>query len=234
MEKTIKTIGLIGGMSWESTVPYYQIINETINKELGGFHSAKIILYSVDFAEIERYQSEDNWVDAGNTLGCAARVLQQAGADFIVLCTNTMHKVARQMCNYLSIPLLHIADVTANELNYHHIKKVGLLGTKYTMTQDFYKKKLAKAGIETIIPDAIDIEIVNDVIFNELCKGVVSPAAKQKFLRIIERLQVNGAEGIVLGCTEIGMLIQQKDVKLPVFDTTRIHAERAAMKALGM
>lgn len=234
MEKTIKTIGLIGGMSWESTVPYYQIINETISKELGGFHSAKIILYSVDFAEIERYQSEDNWSDAGHTLGWIAHLLERAGADFIVLCTNTMHKVVPLMCRHISIPLLHIAEVTANELCYRRIKKVGLLGTRYTMTQNFYKDTLSKSGIETIVPDAIDIEIVNDVIFNELCKGVVSPAAKQKFLRIIERLQAAGAEGIVLGCTEIGMLIQQKDVKLPVFDTTRIHAERAAMKALGM
>ena len=234
MEKTIKTIGLIGGMSWESTVPYYQIINETISKELGGFHSAKIILYSVDFAEIERYQSEDNWSDAGHTLGWVAHLLERAGADFIVLCTNTMHKVVPLMCRHISIPLLHIAEVTANELCYRRIKKVGLLGTRYTMTQNFYKDTLSKSGIETIVPDAIDIEIVNDVIFNELCKGVVSPAAKQKFLRIIERLQAAGAEGIVLGCTEIGMLIQQKDVKLPVFDTTRIHAERAAMKALGM
>lgn len=234
MEKTIKTIGLIGGMSWESTVPYYQIINETISKELGGFHSAKIILYSVDFAEIERYQSEDNWSDAGHTLGWIAHLLERAGADFIVLCTNTMHKVVPLMCRHIDIPLLHIAEVTADELCYRRIKKVGLLGTRYTMTQNFYKDTLSKSGIETIVPDAIDIEIVNDVIFNELCKGVVSPAAKQKFLRIIERLQAAGAEGIVLGCTEIGMLIQQKDVKLPVFDTTRIHAERAAMKALGM
>lgn len=233
MTTEMKTIGLIGGMSWESTVPYYQFINETINKELGGFHSAKIILYSVDFAEIEQYQSNGNWSAAGNALGWAAHLLEEAGADFIVLCTNTMHKVARQMCQYINVPLLHIAEVTANELNYHHIKKVGLLGTKYTMLQDFYKEKLAEAGIETVIPDEENIEIVNDVIFNELCKGIISPAAKQKFLRIIERLQAAGAEGVVLGCTEIGSLIKQKDVKIPVFDTTILHAQRAAMKALG-
>ena len=230
----LKTIGLIGGMSWESTIPYYKIINETINNELGGFHSAKIILYSVDFAEIEHYQSENNWSAAGNTLGYVANSLQQAGADFIVLCTNTMHKVAeqiRQGCN--NIPLLHIAEVTAKELCYHHIKKAGLLGTKYTMTQDFYKEKLAEFGIETIVPDDANIEIINNVIYNELCKGIVSPAAKQKFISIIERLKASGAEAVILGCTEIGLLINQKDVPIPVFDTTILHAKCAAMKALG-
>lgn len=232
--KELKTIGLIGGMSWESTVPYYQIINETINKELGGFHSAKIILYSVDFAEIEKYQSEGNWSAACNTLGRVAHLLQGAGADFIVLCTNTMHKVVPSMqLGYFNIPVLHIAEVTANELCYHHIKKVGLLGTKYTMTQNFYKDKLAEVGIECIVPDDKNIEIVNNVIFNELCKGVISPAAKRKFLHIIEKLHAVGIEGIVLGCTEIGSLIKQKDVRLPLFDTTILHARRAAMKALG-
>jgi len=230
----MKTIGLIGGMSWESTLPYYKIINETINKELGGFHSAKIILYSVDFAEIEKYQTEGNWSAAINTLGWVAHFLQEAGADFIVLCTNTMHKVVPSIqAVYLNIPVLHIAEVTANEICYHRIKKVGLLGTKYTMTDNFYKDKLAKSGIECIVPDAENIEIINDVIFNELCKGVIAPAAKRKFLHIIEKLHAAGAEGIVLGCTEIGSLIKQKDVQLPVFDTTILHAERAAMKALG-
>lgn len=233
-EKQLKTIGLIGGMSWESTVPYYKIINETVNKKLGGLHSAKIILYSVDFAEIEQYQAENNWSASGNTLGLAAHLLEQAGADFIVLCTNTMHKNAPQIRQHIDIPLLHIAEVTAKELCYHHVKKVGLLGTKYTMTHDFYKERLAEEGIETIVPDEANIEIVNDVIYNELCKGIISPAAKQKFLSIIERLRAAGAEGIVLGCTEIGLLIKQKDVQIPVFDTTILHAERAAMLSLGM
>lgn len=233
--KEMKTIGLIGGMSWESTVPYYQIINETINRELGGFHSAKIILYSVDFAEIEEHQSKGNWSAAGNALGWVAHLLEEAGADFIVLCTNTMHKVVPTIqLGYLKIPVLHIAEVVANDLNYNRITKVGLLGTKYTMTQDFYKTKLAEAGIETVVPNQTDIEIVNNVIYNELCKGVISPAAKQKFLCIIERLQAAGAQGIVLGCTEIGLLIKQQDVKLPVFDTTYLHAHRAAMMSLGL
>lgn len=232
--KKLKTIGLIGGMSWESTVPYYEIINATISKKLGGFHSAKIILYSVDFAEIEKYQAEGNWAISGKMLGDVALLLQNAGADFIVLCTNTMHKVAPEICNRISIPLLHIAEVTAKELCYRHLKKVGLLGTKYTMTQDFYKNKLAENGIEVIIPSAVDIEIVNNVIFDELCMGIISPAAKQEFLGIIERLHAAGAEGIVLGCTEIGLLIKQRDVRIPVIDTTILHAESAAMKALGM
>jgi len=234
-KKQSKVIGLIGGMSWKSTIPYYKIINETINKELGGFHSAKIIIYSVDFAEIEKYQADGNWTAAGNELGWAAHLLQEDGADFIVLCTNTMHKVVPSMqAGYLNIPVLHIAEVTANEICYRRIKKVGLLGTKYTMTQNFYKEKLAESGIECIIPDDENIEIINDVIYNELCKGIISPAAKQKFLHIIEKLHAAGAEGIVLGCTEIGLLIKQKDIQLPVFDTTTLHAERAAMFALGM
>ena len=233
--KQLKTIGLIGGMSWKSTIPYYKIINETVNKQLGGFHSAKIILHSVDFAEIEAEQSEKVWYKSVNTLGWAAHLLEQAGADFIVLCTNTMHKVAYEIGQYApNTPLLHIAEVTAKELCYHRIKKVGLLGTKYTMTQDFYKEKLAEEGIETIVPNETNIEIINNVIYNELCKGVISPAAKRKFLSIIEKLHANGAEGVVLGCTEIGLLINQKDVPIPVFDTTILHAQRAAMYSLGM
>lgn len=235
MEQDIqKTIGLIGGMSWESTVPYYQIINEVISQKLGGFHSAKIILYSVDFAEVELCQSEGRWEDAGNLLGSIAKRLQLAGADFVVLCTNTMHKVSSQIVEHIDIPLLHIAEVTAQELNRHGICKVGLLGTKYTLQQDFYKEKLAEKGIEAIVPGEADIEIVNRVIYDELCKGKICPESKQEFLRIIENLQVSGAEGIVLGCTEIGLLIKQTDVSIPVFDTTDLHAKAAALKALGM
>ncbi len=230
-----KIIGLIGGMSWESTLLYYQIINEIIKQKLGGLHSAKIILYSVDFAEVEQCQTEGRWEDAGKLLVDAAKYLELSGADFVVLCTNTMHKVAPQVKESISIPLLHIAEVTAQELKNRQISKVGLLGTKYTMQQEFYKNILAKAGIETVIPKEKDIETVNDIIFNELCKGIISPAAKQKFLRIIERLHASGAGGIVLGCTEIGLLIKQKDVQnLLLFDTTILHAKAAAMKALGM
>ena len=232
-QQKLKTIGLIGGMSWESTVPYYKIINETVNKELGGLHSAKIILYSVDFAEIEKYQAEGAWNESAKVLGNAAHALQQAGADFIVLCTNTMHKVAPEMLPYhKGIPLLHIAEVTAEELCRSGIKKVGLLGTKYTMLQDFYKDKLTEAGIETIVPDEAGVETVNNVIYNELCKGIISSASKQKFLSIINELHAAGAEGIILGCTEIGLLVNQKDVQIPLFDTTVIHAEKAAMKAI--
>ena len=223
-----KTIGLIGGMSWESTILYYKIINEVISQKLGGLHSAKIILYSVDFAEVEQCQAEGRWEDAGNLLGSVAKRLQLAGADFVVLCTNTMHKVAFRIEECIDIPLLHIADVTALELSNHNIYKVGLLGTKYTLQQDFYKEKLAEKGIEAIIPCEADIEIVNRVIYDELCTGEIRSESKQEFLRIIESLHTAGAEGIVLGCTEIGLLIKQADVSVPVFDTTILHAKAAA------
>ena len=229
----MKTIGMIGGMSWESTVTYYQIINEVVKKELGGLHSARILLYSVDFAEIEQCQADGDWERSGEILAEAARSLEKAGADFIIICTNTMHKVVPQMQRQIQIPNLHIAEATAAELLHHNIRKVALLGTKYTMTQEFYKEKLTAAGIEVLIPDAQGIETVNDIIYQELCLGTISDISREKYLSIIDQLAAKGAQGVILGCTEIGLLIQQKDTSLPVFDTTQIHAKMAAMEAIG-
>lgn len=228
----MKTIGLIGGMSWESTIPYYRIINEEVKNRLGGLHSAKIVLYSVEFDEIERCQSSGEWEKSGDILGWAARGLEAAGADFLLICTNTMHKVAPQVASMVRIPIVHIADATADELEKSHIRRVGLLGTKYTMTQDFYKQILLDRGIDVVIPDMEDIDVVNDVIFHELCMGKIREKSRRQFQRIIDSLKENGAEGVILGCTEIGMLIQQSDSSLPVFDTTVIHAKRAAELAL--
>lgn len=228
----MKTIGLIGGMSWESTVTYYQVINETIKKQLGGLHSAKCILYSVDFDEIEKYQSSGEWNKSAYVLTEAARALERAGADFIVICTNTMHKVAPEISKKINIPILHIADMTAIELKKSNIKKVGLLGTKYTMQQEFYKNVLKSNGIDVMIPNCSDIETVNHIIYDELCVGVVSKQSKDKYLKIISELSKNGAEGIILGCTEIGLLVKQSDTDVPLFDTTLIHAKRAALQAL--
>ncbi|MBP1576858.1 MAG: aspartate/glutamate racemase family protein [Oscillospiraceae bacterium] len=229
----MKTIGLIGGMSWESTVTYYKIINETIKRELGGLHSAKILLYSVDFDEIEKYQSSGEWDKSAAVLGDAASNLEKAGADFILICTNTMHKVADAVQKRISVPILHIAEVTADVLKAKGIEKVGLLGTKYTMTQDFYKAKLIEAGIAVVIPDEAEVEMINDVIFNQLCLGIISEESRTKFVQAIEQLKSKGAQGVILGCTEIGLLIEQKDSVLPVFDTTLIHAEKAALLSLN-
>ena len=228
----MKTIGLLGGMSWESTVTYYKIVNETVKKELGGLHSAKVLLYSVDFSEIEKCQAEGDWDKSSVILSTAAENLEKAGADFIVICTNTMHKVVPQIQKSISIPLVHIAEATADELQRHNITKVALLGTKYTMTQDFYKEKLINAGITVLIPDEQGVETINDVIYNELCLGIISEASKEKYLNIVQGLAERGAQGVILGCTEIGLLIQQKDVELPVFDTARIHGEKAARLSL--
>ncbi|MGL5440701.1 MAG: aspartate/glutamate racemase family protein [Filifactoraceae bacterium] len=228
----MKTIGLIGGMSWESTIPYYRIINEEIKNKLGGLHSAKIILYSVDFDEIEKCQSSGEWEKSGYLLGKAAQGLEVAGADFILICTNTMHKVAPQIASMINIPIVHIADATADELQKCHIQKVGLLGTKYTMTQDFYKQKLVERGIEVIIPNDSDIDIVNDIIFRELCLGKIRKESLAQFKKIIDSLKEKGADSVILGCTEIGLLVHQPDSSLPIFDTTFIHAKRAAEIAL--
>ena len=228
----MKTIGLIGGMSWESTVTYYQIINETVKRELGGLHSAKILLYSVDFAEIEEYQAKGLWEKSAEVLADAARNLERAGADFIVICTNTMHKVAPQIREKIRIPILHIAEATAEALLEKGITKVGLLGTKYTMTQAFYKNKLTEAGIAVVLPDAEGVERVNDVIYGELCLGKIRKESRAAFLEIIEQLAAEGAQGVILGCTEIGLLVRQADTSMPVFDTTQIHAEKAAQLAL--
>lgn len=229
----MKTIGLIGGMSWESTVTYYQVINETIKRELGGLHSAKIILYSVDFDEIEKYQSSGNWEKSAAVLADAAVRLENAGVDYIVICTNTMHKIVPEISKKISIPIIHIADATADKLKEHNIKTVGLLGTKYTMTQDFYKSKLIEAGLNVITPNDEDVETINSVIYEELCLGKIRSESKVKYLDIIRKMENAGVQGVILGCTEIGLLIQQNDTELPIFDTTLIHAERAARLSIN-
>ena len=228
----LKTIGLIGGMSWESTATYYKIINETVKEKLGGLHSAKCILYSVDFQEIEECQANGNWEKSGEILGEAANNLEKAGADFIVICTNTMHKVVNQIKEKISIPILHIAEMTAEKILEKGLKNIALLGTKYTMEQDFYKSKLIEKGINVIIPDKNDIEIINEVIYDELCLGTINFDSKKKFLEIVDKLRSKGAEGIILGCTEIGLLIKNKDTDVPLFDTAIIHAEQAAMYSI--
>lgn len=229
----MKTVGLLGGMSWESTVTYYQIINKTVKEKLGGLHSAKILMYSVDFAEIEKLQASGNWEQSAEILANAAWRLEKAGADFIVICTNTMHKVAPQIQSRITIPILHIADATADELTKADIKTVALLGTKYTMTQDFYKRRINDKNIKVLIPKDADIEIVNHVIYDELCRGIISENSRQEYIRIISSLQKKGAQGVILGCTEIGLLISQKDSPIPVFDTTLIHARKAALEMMN-
>lgn len=228
----LKTIGLIGGMSWESTVTYYKIINETVKEKLGGLHSAKCILYSVDFQEIEECQANGNWEKSGEILGEAANNLEKAGADFVVICTNTMHKVINQIKEKISIPILHIAEMTAEKILEKGLKNIALLGTKYTMEQDFYKSKLIEKGLNVIIPDKNDIEIINKVIYDELCLGTINSNSKKKFLEIVDKLRSKGAEGIILGCTEIGLLIKNEDTDVPLFDTAVIHAEEAAIYSI--
>ena len=228
----LKTIGLIGGMSWESTVTYYKIINEVIKEKLGGLHSAKCVLYSVDFQEIEECQANGNWEKSGEILGEAAYNLEKAGADFIVICTNTMHKVVNQIKEKISIPILHIAEMTAEKILEKGLENIALLGTKYTMEQDFYKSKLIEKGINVIIPDKNDVEIINEVIYDELCLGTINSDSKKKFLEIVDKLRNKGAEGIILGCTEIGLLIKNEDTDVPLFDTAIIHAEQAAMYSI--
>ena len=224
----MKTIGLLGGMSWKSTVSYYHEINSFIRDALGGFHSAKCIIYSFDFYEIEQCQTSGDWKRAEEILTSAAKSLEQIGADFIVICTNTLHKVADEIQNELSIPILHIADLTADELIKNGIGKVALLGTKYTMEQDFYKSRLTKRGVEVVIPDKNGVDLINKVIFEELCLGVISQISKRQFLSIINELSLNGAQGVILGCTEIGLLIKQEDTQIPLFDTALIHARQSA------
>jgi len=228
----LKIIGLIGGMSWESTVTYYKIINETVKEKLGGLHSAKCILYSIDFQEIEECQANGNWEKSGEILGEAANNLEKAGADFIVICTNTMHKVINQIKEKISIPILHIAEMTAEKILEKGLKNIALLGTKYTMEQDFYKSKLIEKEINVIIPDKNDIEIINKVIYDELCLGTINSNSKKKFLEIVDKLRSKGAEGIILGCTEIGLLIKNEDTDVPLFDTAVIHAEEAAIYSI--
>lgn len=230
----MKTIGMLGGMSWESTANYYKQINEGIKSELGRFHSAKICLYSVDFDEIEKLQHQGLWDETATILSDAACAVESGGADFLLICTNTMHKVAPQIEAAISIPILHIADATGAELMKNNISKVGLLGTRFTMEQGFYKNRITeKFGIEVVVPNGEQQERVHDVIYNELCLGVINDQSRDEYLHIVNDLFANGAEAIILGCTEIAMLISQKDTDIPLYDTTRIHAESAVKLALS-
>ncbi|MFV8826013.1 aspartate/glutamate racemase family protein [Thauera sp. WH-2] len=230
----MKVIGLIGGMSWESTVPYYRLINEGVKARLGGLHSAKIVLYSVDFAEIERLQHRGEWDEAGALLADAARALERAGADFVVLCTNTMHKVAPAIEAAVAIPLLHIADPTAAAIHQAGLSCVGLLGTRFTMEQDFYRARLTdRHGIDVVIPDDYDRALVHRVIYEELCLGRVEEASRLAYRDVIQRLVAQGAQGVILGCTEISMLVGVEDAAVPLFDTTGLHAAAAVQVALA-
>lgn len=229
----MKTIGLLGGMSWESTALYYKQINEEVKKQLGGLHSAKVVIYSVDFDEIEKLQHLGKWDETAKILSEAAQNIQNAGADFLLICTNTMHKVAPIIQENISIPILHIANATGKKLQEEGIKKVGLLGTAFTMEQDFYKDTISKNfDIEVIVPNKEDIKIVHEIIYEELCLGKINDSSKKEYLRIMDLLKSKGAQGVILGCTEIGMLVSQKDTDIKLFDTTSIHAQEAVNEAL--
>lgn len=229
----MKTIGLIGGMSWESTVPYYRTINETIKERLGGLHSAKIVLVSVDFHEIEQMQRAGDWIAAGAQLADAAAALERAGAQCVVLCTNTMHKVAPAIEAAVRIPLLHIADATATEIRQANVTTVGLLGTRFTMEQDFYKDRLVQEyGIRVLVPDADGRALVHRVIYDELCLGKILQPSREAVRRVMAQLVDEGADGIILGCTELTLLVRPTDVNVPLFDTTSIHARKTAEWAL--
>ena len=229
----MKTIGLLGGMSWESTVGYYRAINEGVKNTLGGLHSAKIAMYSVDFEPIEKLQHAGDWKGTAIILSEAARSVESAGADFLLICTNTMHKVAPEIEKSIKIPLLHIADATAEVLVHEGIKTVGLLGTAFTMEQDFYKGRLSENyGLNVLVPNEEDRQIVHKIIYQELCLGKIQAGSKTEYLRIIDMLANQGAEAVILGCTEIGMLVSQDDTKVKLFDTTAIHAEKAVKYAI--
>lgn len=229
----MKTIGLIGGMSWESSLVYYRLLNEEVKARLGGLHSAKCVLYSVDFAEIERLQREARWDEAGQEMAKAARSLEAAGADLIVLCTNTMHKLTYAIEEATKLPFLHIADATAAAILENGHKRVALLATRFTMEQDFYTGRLRDVhGLEVLLPDEEERNSVHEIIYHELCVGVIREESKQRYVQIIERLVEQGAEAVILGCTEIGPLISAEDSPVPVFDTTAIHARIAVEAAL--
>ena len=228
----MKTIGLLGGLSWESTELYYRLINEETKRRLGGLHSAPIAMVSVDFHEIEDYQRQGDWDAAAEALAGKARQIEMAGAEFLLICTNTMHRVAQEVQSAINIPLLHLADATATRINQTGTKTVGLLGTKFTMEQDFYKNRLEQQGITVLVPTESDRAIVHQVIYDELCLGDVRDSSRSEYLRIIEELSARGAEGVIEGCTEIVMLVQQKHTSLPLFDTTSIHAQEAVAEAL--
>lgn len=229
----MKTIGMIGGMSWESSLEYYRIINEGVKKHLGGLHSAQCLLYSVDFDEIETYQRNGDWDQATAVMVDAARRLEKGGADFIMICTNTMHKMADDVQQAVEIPLLHIADATAAAVRSAGFDTVGLLGTRFTMEQDFYRGRLEdKHGLNVLVPPSVERQIVHDVIYGELCLGQINQPSRTKYINIIEQLKLAGAQAVILGCTEIGLLVKQEHSSLPLFDTTRIHAEAAVAFSL--
>jgi len=231
----MKTIGLLGGMSWESTELYYRSINELVKHKLGGLHSAKIVLVSVDFQEIEVLQHQGDWQKAGEYLARAAQQIEAAGADFLVICTNTMHKVAPQIDEAIKIPILHLADATAKRIKQKGLQKMGLLGTQFTMEQDFYKGRLTeKHGLEVIVPSLKDRELVHQIIYEELCLGKVKDASRKEYLRIINTMKEQGAQGVIEGCTEIVMLLKQEHTDVLLFDTTSIHAEEAVHRALSL
>ncbi|MBD9425114.1 aspartate/glutamate racemase family protein [Pseudomonas sp. PDM15] len=230
----MKTIGMIGGMSWESTLPYYRHVNEAIKARLGGLHSARLVLYSLDFHEIEQLQRSGDWQRAGALLGEAAVSLERAGAEFLVLCTNTMHKVADAIEQAVGIPLLHIADPTAEAIRASGLQRVGLLGTRFTMEQPFYRERLeSRHGIQVLVPDEADRLLVHRVIYEELCMGTVREESRQAYREVIARLVAQGAQAVILGCTEIGLLVGDADAAVPLFDTTLLHARAAADQALG-
>ncbi|NEC06443.1 aspartate/glutamate racemase family protein [Streptomyces sp. SID7909] len=229
----MKTIGLIGGMSWESTAEYYRLLNEGVRERLGGLHSAKCVLYSVDFAEIERLQVAGRWTEAGDMLADAARSLRAAGADLLLICTNTMHKVADQVAAAVDVPLLHLADATAAAVRTAGLTRVGLLGTAFTMEQDFYRDRVAGHGLEVLVPDADDRALVHRVIYDELCLGVIREESRAAYGEVIGRLVAAGAEGMILGCTEIELLVGPEHSPVPVFATARLHAEAAVAAALA-
>ncbi len=230
----MKTIGLLGGMSWESSIEYYRIINQEVRRELGGVHSARIVMVSLDFAEIEALQMEENWADATRILVSSAQKLEGAGADFVLICTNTMHLMADEVARSLSIPLLHIADATAQAVQQKGIQSVGLLGTRFTMEEEFYRGRLeTRHQLQILVPDQDERELVHRVIYDELVQGKVLAKSREKYLSVIQSLITKGAEGIILGCTEIGLLVKTGDVRVPVFDTMEIHARAGVEAALG-
>ena len=229
----MKTIGMIGGMSWESSIEYYRIINEAVRSELGGLHSAKSIMYSVEFAEIEALQHQNRWDDAARIMISAARSLERGGADFAIICTNTMHKLYDDVQQNINIPMLHIADATAEAVTGRGMKKIALLGTRFTMQENFYRGRLAdNHGLEVIIPGEEDMDILHRIIYEELCAGIIQTDSKRRYVDIIGRLVKHGAEGIILGCTEIGLLVKQEDSPVALFDTTELHAKAAVKYAL--
>lgn len=230
----MKTLGLIGGMSWESTVPYYRLINQTVKEQLGGLHSARLLLYSVDFAQIERLQHAGDWDAAGAVLADAGRALRAGGAELLVICTNTMHKVADAVESASGLPLLHISDPTGEEIRRAGLQRIGLLGTRFTMEQDFYRQRLVERhGLDVLVPDADDRDTVHRVIYEELCLGTIREESRVRYRAIIERLVARGAQGVILGCTEIGLLVGADDAAVPLFDTTALHARHAALASLG-